>query len=214
MSTQDVTITVQDAADDPVEDVSIEIRHTQGGGLVGTLRTDSDGEAVLADLTNGSYLLTFRKQGFRLADQGMVVADTGVDQLFTYEGVVLAIATPTPRGMCRLFGFVEHPEGTPWLEVYLGIDVPVPLPGNGTGVNPLHLTAGGVHDRVIRTYEGRWEVDIPQGSTVTVFIPHASGDRDRMRTVVLPYETQAAYADLHSVPVSSSYPTASSSSSS
>ena len=208
MSTQTVTLTVRDQVLSPVAGVSLEIRRLSDDSLITTGVTNNSGQVVILELVSGSYyvlgskaLLLFSRQSVVVATDPLanILTGVGVPQAFILTGALASITLPSDPAMCRLYGFVRpsvlsYSPNPPHPGVYVTEEDKVGGGNGGTGYSALKerwltMTVG------FPSRGGVWEVDLRQGSVVTVSIPSLSF----RKRVLIPAASTANLDDLLSI---------------
>lgn len=181
MSTQNVTLTVEDQNTDPVEGVTLELRRTHDDSIVTTGVTDSSGQVVVSLLLNGEYyvlgsraLLTFARQVVTvIVDPDPDEDEVGVPQSFTLVSVVPAITLPTAALLCKVYGFFYPSSSNPTVTIERDTGIRV---GGGTGYSDLNERISAVVSAHPER-GGIWEADLVRGAVYTVSIPRLAFQR-------------------------------------
>jgi hypothetical protein len=191
MSTHNVTLTVLDQDDDPVEGLVLELRNTGTLYLVGTMTTDSSGEVLFPDVEGGSYVVMGSTTGVRLPRTPITVSGAA-DISLSVTASVFGTVTPTPTAFCTVFGFIQVEVGGE-VDVYATVTASA-VNGDGSGVNPRHQNFPS-YSFAVPVREGRWEMDLPQGARCTLSIPSTLFTK----TFTVPSLPLAAMADIHEI---------------
>ena len=174
MTTQTVTLTVQDQALDPVEGVTLELRRTNDDSIVTTGVTDSSGQVVITLLLNGGYYVLGSRSLLSFARQAVVVANTGLAQEFILDADVPTVTLPAAPELCKVYGFLSSSS----VATYVLIAQETGLePGSG-GTGYADLNQRVIPQITIHpSREGVWEADLVRGRVYTVSIPRLSFQR-------------------------------------
>ena len=191
MSTQDVTITVQDQSLDPVEGLALELRRTRDDSIVTTGVTDSSGQIVVSALLNGSYYVVGSRSLTSFSRQPVVVANTGTPQAFSLDADVTTITAPTPALTCKVYGFLSPSVHSPTVTIERENGS---RSGGGSGYQSLNERV--VPQVVFQTPTGGvWDADLERGAVYVISIPALSFQK----RIKVPSESMANVEDIPSL---------------
>lgn len=179
MTTQNVTIVVEDQNTDPVEGVLVSLFSPEGY-LVGTAETNGSGQASFLLVTDGRYLVsvTSPAAGWSMTDASITVAATGVAQEFTVGGTQLVITENEAPVFCRVFGLVTPGLGMEEVKVVV-TQLPSPSKNQGgTGVLYPNTFSEGMSRQYRVNSSGIWEADLEVGRFYHIEVLYTGFCRD------------------------------------
>lgn len=157
-------------------------------------------------LEDGDYKLEVQKPGWRFP-KGTLHSINGSGTL-TVIGMNLGSVVIPALNLCRLFGYIFTPTGTPVRErivvAAVGEDIRAFADGQ-IGGGAMRGNVGITRDKMIihsRIEDGYWEVELVRGALVEVMIPSMSVIK-RFR---VPEESAVNLADVRTIPVSTGRP--------
>ena len=166
-----VVLSVEDQDTNPVVGAFVEVRDS-GEKIVWGGTTNSSGQVSL-QLADGSYKAKISKVGFSFSSTySFVVA--GVTSPSAFSGTDLSIALSPTLSLCRLYGYVRSLDSSANSRASVFVtEARSSFVGTGaTGVKPENV---GITRNMLslapRKADGYWEVDLVQGSQVSLKIP-------------------------------------------
>jgi hypothetical protein len=160
---EQLTITVEDGGANPITDVDVQILNSLDTIVLGTGRTDGNGE-YSRNIDQGDYKVRLNKNQYDFTvPEDLTVGVGPVAQ--TYVGSALTQAVPVSPVICRVFGFSVTQDGGSVPTEFDGTAEIISLPHTDSSTFYPGQKVKGQYDKA---NSGNFYWELPQGASVTV----------------------------------------------